>query len=108
MKTDLVIQALRSAVTRRKPAKGLIHHGDKGSQYTSYESFWTTLKKELVYQCHFKTRDEARPAIFEYIEVYYNRERLHSSLLYQTPQGFELAQQAQQAQHDQVLIQKAA
>ena len=56
------------------------------------ESFWATLKKELVYQCHFKTRDEARLAIFEYIEVYYNRERLHSSLLYQTPEGFELAQ----------------
>ena len=58
------------------------------------ESFWATLKKELVYQCHFKTRDEARLAIFEYIEVYYNRERLHSSLLYQTPEGFELAQQS--------------
>ena len=66
------------------------------------ESFWATLKKELVYQCHFKTRDEARLAIFEYIEVYCqrsaealpsNRERLHSSLLYQTPEGFELAQQ---------------
>ena len=132
MKTDIVIQALRSAVTRRKPGKGLIHHGDKGSQYTSYqyqrelrnkhmkasftgtgacldnaiiESFWATLKKELVYQCHFKTRDEARLAIFEYIEVYYNRERLHSSLLYQTPHGFEIAQQNQQ---DQGLIQRAA
>lgn len=132
MKTDLVIQALRSAVSRRKPTKGLIHHGDKGSQYTSYqyqrelrnqhmkasftgtgacldnaiiESFWATLKKELIYQCYFKTRDEARLAIFEYIEVYYNRERLHSSLLYQTPEGFELAQQNQ---HDQQLIQRAA
>ena len=132
MRTDLVIQALRSAVSRRKPNRGLIHHSDKGSQYTSYqyqrelkshdikasftgtgacldnaviESFWATLKKELVYQCHFKTRDEARLAIFEYIEVYYNRERLHSSLLYQTPHGFELAQQNQ---HDQQLIQRAA
>ncbi len=54
------------------------------------ESFWATLKKELIYQCHFKTRAEARADIFEYIEVYYNRERLHSSLLYLTPYGFEL------------------
>jgi transposase InsO family protein len=70
------------------------------------ESFWATLKKELVY-CNpkFKTRDEARIAIFEYIEVYYNRERLHSSLLYQTPQGFELKLQNQA---DASLIQKAA
>jgi transposase InsO family protein len=59
------------------------------------ESFWATLKKELIYQCHFKTRDEARLAIFEYIEVFYNRERLHSSLLYQTPHGFELTQNFQ-------------
>lgn len=122
MKTDLVIQALRSAVRRRNPDKGLIHHSDKGSQYTSYafqteldnqnmrpsftgtgacldnasiESFWATLKKELIYQTHFKTRDEARLAIFEYIEVFYNRERLHSSLLYQTPHGFELTQELQ-------------
>jgi transposase InsO family protein len=128
MKTDLVIQALHSAITRRKPSQKLIHHSDKGSQYTSYrfqaelkhhhmqasftgkgacfdnaiiESFWATLKKELIYQTHFKTRDEARLAIFEYIEVFCqrsaealpsNRERLHSSLLYQTPHGFELTQ----------------
>lgn len=118
MKTDLVIQALRSAVSRRKPVNGLIPHSDKGSQYTSYafetelkhqnmrasftstgacldnaiiESFWATLQKELIYQNHFKSRDESRLAIFEYIEVYYNRERLHSSLLYQTPEVFELA-----------------
>jgi putative transposase len=132
MKTDLVVQALHSAITRRKPAKGLIHHSDKGSQYTSYrfqnelkyhhmqasftgtgacfdnaiiESFWATLKKELIYQTHFKTRDEARLAIFEYIEVFYNRERLHSSLLYQTPYGFELAQPIH---HQEVLLNAAA
>ncbi|MCA9839985.1 MAG: IS3 family transposase [Trueperaceae bacterium] len=69
------------------------------------ESFWATLKKELIYQCHFKTRDEARLAIFEYIEVYYNRERLHSSLLYQTPTGFELKLETQT---DTSLIQRAA
>jgi putative transposase len=122
MKTDLVIQALHSAVTRRNPGPQLIHHSDKGSQYTSYrfqaelgnhhirasftgtgacldnaiiESFWATLKKELIYQTHFRTRDEARLAIFEYIEVFYNRERLHSSLLYQTPHGFELSHSIQ-------------
>jgi putative transposase len=132
MKTDLVIQVLCSAVTRRNPDKGLIHHSDKGSQYISYrfqaelnshnmrasftgtgacldnaiiESFWATLKKELIYQCHFKTRDEARLAIFEYIEVFYNRERLHSSLLYQTPHGVELAQPIQ---HEGVLLHAAA
>ena len=132
MKTDLVILALRSAVTRRKPGKGLIHHGDRGAQYTSYryqheldsqnmlasftgtgacldnavmESFWATLKKELVYPSEpFKTRDEARRAIFEYIEVFYNRERLHSSLLYKTPEGFELTQQPQ----SEALLQVAA
>lgn len=121
MRTELVLQALRSAISRRKPGTGLIHHGDKGSQYTSYayqrelanqdmlasftgtgacldnaviESFWATLKKELVYPNEpFKTRDEARLAVFEYIEVFYNRERLHSSLLYQTPEGFEFTQQ---------------
>ena len=113
MKTDLVLQALRSATTRRKPPPGLIHHGDRGSQYTSYaygrelaacemlpsftgkgacfdnaiiESFWSTLKRELVYPIErFATRDDARVAVFEYIEVYYNRERLHSSLNYETP-----------------------
>jgi transposase InsO family protein len=133
LKTDLVIQALRSAVSRRNPPKGLIHHGDKGSQYTSYayqrelnsqnmrasftgkgacldnaiiESFWATLKKERVYaNPKFKTRDEARLAIFEYIEVYYNRERIHSSLLYQTPRGFELKLENQT---DASLIQRAA
>jgi transposase InsO family protein len=141
MKTDLVIQALPSAIIRRKPHQGLIHHSDKGSQYTSYrfqseinhhhmqasftgtgacfdnaiiESFWATLKKELIYHTHFKTRAEARLAIFEYIEVFCqrsaealpsNRERLHSSLLYQTPHGFEIAQSTH---HKQVLLQAAA
>jgi putative transposase len=123
MTTDLIIQALRSAVTRRRPGKGLIHYGNKGSQYSSYryqhelasqnrlasftgtgacldnavmESFWARLKKERVYPNErFKTRDEARLAVFESIEVFYNRERLHSSLLYKTPEGFELAQQLQ-------------
>ncbi|MDQ3398687.1 MAG: IS3 family transposase, partial [Deinococcota bacterium] len=122
MKTDLVVQALQSAVTKRKPAPGLIHQSDRGSQYTSrlyqsslvaqgmlpsfsgkgacfdnavIESFWATLKRELVYpQKRFATRKEARTAIFEFIEIYYNRERLHSSLGYQTPEVYESLKQA--------------
>jgi len=130
MKTDLVIQALRMATRQRHAPTGLIHHSDKGSQYTSYtyqrelaawgmrssftqvkgyarctlraylctgacldnahiESFFATLKKELVYQTTFATREEARLAIFEFIEGYYNRCRLHSSLGYQSPTHFE-------------------
>ena len=132
MKTELILQALHSAVTRRKPQAGLIQHSDKGSQYTSYayqreleqqnmhpsftgiggcldnammESFWATLKKELVYPNEaFKTKNEARLAIFEYIEVFYNRERLHSSLLYKTPAGFELSQQTESSAATHVAV----
>lgn len=117
MKTELIIDCLNMAITHRKPPKGLIHHSDRGSQYTSYkfqnklqahgfqasftgtgacldnaaiESFWATLKKELIYiKPIFKTRDEARAAIFQYIETYYNRARIHSSLDYRTPLSFE-------------------
>jgi transposase InsO family protein len=116
MKTDLVIQALRMAVKHRQPDEGLIHHSDKGTQYTSHayqaelsawgmkpsftgtgacldnafiESFWATLKKELVHQTTFASREEARAAIFEFIEVFYNRSRLHSSLGYKSPTTFE-------------------
>ena len=121
MKTDLVVHALQSAVTERKPAPGLIHQSDRGSQYTSHlygaklaaqgmlpsftgrgacfdnaviESFWATLKRELVYpRERFTTRAEARAAIFEFIEIYYNRERLHSSLGFETPEHFEVIKQ---------------
>lgn len=116
MRTDLVIQALRMGTRQRRISKGLIHHSDKGSQYTSHaygrelapwgmlpsftgtracldnayiESFFATLKKELVYQSTFATREEARLAVFEFIEGYYNRWRLHSSLDYQSPTEFE-------------------
>lgn len=116
MKTDLVIHALRMAIRQRRVPRGLIHHSDKGSQYRSHaygrelatwgmlpsftgtgacldnahiESFFATLKKELVYQTTFATREEARLAIFEFIEGYYNRYRLHSSLGYQSPAAFE-------------------
>ena len=125
MKTDLVVQALRNAVSKRKPAPGLIQQSDRGSQYTSslyqkelasqsicasftgkgacfdnavIESFWATLKRELVYpRERFATRDEARSTIFEFIEIYYNRERLHSSLGYQTPEAHERLQQTPEA-----------
>lgn len=120
MKTELVAQALQSAVTKRKPAPGLIHQSDRGGQYTSHcygsklaaqsilpsftgrgacfdnaviERFWATLKRELVYpRERFATREEARAAIFEFIEIYYNRERLHSSLGYETPATYERLQ----------------
>lgn len=118
MQTDLIIQALRMAVKQRQPVEGLIHHSDRGSQYTSYafqeelsawsmtasftgtgacldnayiESFFATLKKELLYAraSSFSTRQEARVAIFDYIHAFYNRQRLHSSLGYTSPECFE-------------------
>lgn len=117
MKTDLVIQALRMATKQRRPTKGLVHHSDKGSQYTSYayqrelaaqgirpsftgtgacldnahiESFFATLKKELVHSTAFRTREQARSAISKFINMYYNSWRLHSSLGYQCPNDFEV------------------
>lgn len=122
MQTDLIIQALRMATKQRRPPKGLIHHSDRGSQFTSrvfarelaawgfrqsftatgacldnayIESFFATLKKEVVYQHAFATRQEARTAVFAYINVTYNRYRLHSSLGYQSPDAFEAASTGQ-------------
>lgn len=116
MRTELVSDALSMAVLHRGPKPGLLHHSDRGVQYASVdyqlllakhemacsmsgkgdcwdnavmESFWATLKNELVYQERFATREEARSAIFEYIEVFYNRKRMHSSLGYKSPEGFE-------------------
>jgi transposase InsO family protein len=116
MRTDLVADALRMAVTRRGPAPGLLHHSDRGAQYASddyqrlladgamvcsmsgkgdcwdnavMESFWGTLKAELVNHAHYATREQARASIFEYVEVFYNRHRLHSSLGYVSPEQFE-------------------
>lgn len=113
---ELVMDALRMAYGRRGPSPGLIHHSDRGSQYASadyqamlasygmrssmsrkgncwdnavMESFFATLKKELIHQRRFRSRAEARSAIFEYIEVFYNRERLHSSLGYVSPADYE-------------------
>ena len=113
---ELVTQALVMALQRRRPKPGLIHHTDQGRQYAtgSYrqrliehgvelsmsrkgdcfdnacaESFISTLKNELTHHLQFNTREEARTAIFEYIEVFYNRQRLHQTLGYLSPAEFE-------------------
>jgi len=116
LKEELTLSALKMALGRRAVGVGLLHHSDRGSQYTSHkyrrllakekvtasmsrrgnaydnapmESFFATLKSELVNHHHFQTRDQARRAIFEYIEVFYNRQRLHSALGYRSPVEFE-------------------
>jgi transposase InsO family protein len=114
----LVLNALDMALKGRQPPRGLLHHSDRGSQYAStdyqqalaargiqcsmsrkgncwdnavVESFFSTLKQELVYTTDFATHEQARLALFEYIEVFYNRHRRHSSLGYVSPVDFELA-----------------
>ncbi len=104
------------ALQQRRPGAGLLHHSDRGVQYASgdyrqvlqtfgleasmsrkgncydnatMESFWGTLKNELVYRLKYRTREEARRSIFAWIETYYNRVRLHSSLGYKSPVDFE-------------------
>jgi transposase InsO family protein len=118
METQLVSDALQMAFSRRRPAAGLVHHSDRGVQYASdayrdqlhqcgvrismsgkgncydnaaMESFWSTLKTELVHQEQYRDFQEARRSLFEYIEVFYNRKRLHSSLGYVSPETFEAA-----------------
>lgn len=113
---QLVIDALKQALGRRTSQPGLILHSDRGSQYSAWsyrallnehgilqsmskkgdcwdnapmESFFKTLKVEEVYQQKYATREEARASIFEYIEIFYNRQRLHSALNYTTPEAFE-------------------
>lgn len=115
----LTTQAMRQAILRRSPEKGLICHTDRGSQYAGSdfkailaqyefvgsmsrkgdcwdnavaESFFHTLKVELIHRNRFKTRDEAKRKIFEYVEMYYNRKRAHSTLGYLSP--FEYERQA--------------
>ena len=116
MKASLVNDALLMALWSRKPQKGLIWHTDQGSQYASEshrsllkdhgviqsmsrkgncwdnavaESFFHSLKTELVHHCLFRTREEARQEVFDYIEVFYNRQRLHSAINYLSPVAFE-------------------
>lgn len=114
----LVLAALQMALCHRRPPAGLIFHSDRGVQYASLEyrqalavarmiasmsrkancydnaameSFWSTLKLELVYRRHFVNQAQVRQAVFDYIEVFYNRQRLHSALGYQSPAAFECA-----------------
>jgi transposase InsO family protein len=114
--TALVLQALSMALTHRQPAAGLIFHSDRGIQYASadyrralgaaglvasmsrkancydnatMEAFWSTLKLELVYRREFRDAGQLRPALFDYIEVFYNRQRRHSALGYRTPADWE-------------------
>lgn len=116
LRTEIVVDALRMAVWRRKPAPGLVHHSDQGAQYTSLsfgerlkevgitpsmgrtgsaldnamaESFVSTLKAELVSDLKFPSRQAAKTAVFDYLETFYNTRRLHSSLGYRSPSDFE-------------------
>jgi putative transposase len=116
MRSDLVVDALRMAVARRQPEAGLIHHSDQGSQYVSLafgqtardqgiavsmgskgdcfdnavaESFFATLKKELVNRDSWPARDELRTAVFDYIEIFYNATRRHSTLGMLSPDEYE-------------------
>jgi putative transposase len=122
LRTELVLDALNMALWRRQPAPELIHHSDRGSQYTSVrfgkrleevgvlpsmgsaadcldnalmESFFATLKCELVHGDLFQSREEARRGVFEYIECFYNPIRRHSSLGYVSPIDYEGSTMAQ-------------
>ena len=115
MTQNLVSESLLRAIEFKRPARGLMHHSDRGSQYCALEyrklldhfeltvsmsgkgncfdnapmeSFWGMLKQELVYHSHFRTRGEARQAITEYIEVFYNRQRLQSKLGFLSPVAY--------------------
>ena len=112
----LVVDALEMAVSRRLPGEGLVAHSDRGSQYASdhyqrllerhditcsmsrrancwdnapMESFFASLKKELVHHENYRTRADARASVFEYLEVFYHRVRRHSALDYQSPVEYE-------------------
>jgi putative transposase len=115
MTTDLVVRAFEQAVSARRPAAGLIHHSDRGSQYCSHEyqallrghgmrpsmsrkgncydnapieSFWGALKTELVHHRHYRTREEAAREIREYIDLFYNRQRRQARLGYLSPAAY--------------------
>jgi putative transposase len=119
LETSLVKEALQQALVDRRPAAGLLHHSDRGCQYASsayrallhscrlrpsmsaagncydnaaMESFWSTLKTEWLHEKNFKTHQQARSAIFDYIETFYNPKRLHSALGYLSPVDHERKQ----------------
>jgi putative transposase len=123
LKTELIVAALDMAVTQRRP-DAVIHHSDRGCQYTSYafgkrcreagvmpsvgsagdaydnamaESFFATLERELLNRRRFKSQAEAKMAVFEYIEGWYNLHRRHSALGYRSPVNFERAHQREAA-----------
>jgi putative transposase len=123
MRSELVTDALQMALARRKPEAGVIHHSDQGSQYVSLafgqkardagiavsmgsrgdcfdnavaESFFATLKKELVRRRSWPSRRELQSSVFDYIETFYNRERRHSTLGYLSPREFEMISLPQQ------------
>jgi transposase InsO family protein len=116
LRADLVEEALTMAITQRQPTGPILHHSDRGVQYACdqyqalltkhglqasmsrrgncydnavMESFWGTLKTEHVHHEHYATRADARQSLFEYIEVFYNRQRRHSSLGYVSPHEYE-------------------
>lgn len=116
LRAELVLEALEMALARRRPAPGLVHHSDQGAQYVALlfgercrsagirlsmgskgdaydnavaESFFASLKKDLVRRASFRTRAEARTAIFDYVEAFYNPVRLHSTLGYLSPAEYE-------------------
>jgi len=116
MEASLVCDALKMAIASRRPASGFLFHSDRGSQYTSSEfrqlladhhgvqslsrkgecwdnavgeSWFATLKEELIHRRSWATREQVRRAVFDFIEVFYNRQRLHSSLGYLTPAEYE-------------------
>ena len=117
LKAELVVAAVRMAITRRRPAAGLIHHSDRGSQYTSLacgrtlrasrlvasmgargdafdnaacESFFATLKTEWLNRQRWPSHAQARQAVFRYIETFYNPRRRHSALGYRSPLDYEM------------------
>src|SRR6185437_7455626 len=116
MRTELPLAALTMAIQRQRPQPGLIHHSDRGSQYASHdyqralaaveitpsmsrkgncwdnapmESFFHTLKTELVHHKNYATKEDAKRDLFQYIEGFYNRQRIHSALGYLTPEQME-------------------
>lgn len=128
LERSLVLSALAMAIANRRPQGRLLCHSDRGSQYASLdyqqalseagiecsmsrkgncwdnaptESFFATLKRECVYRHRFATRQEARTALFKYIEVWYNRKRRHSALGYLSPEAFERHYQQEQQQQQQ-------
>jgi len=117
--TDLCVEALEMALADRRPGGGLLHHSDRASQYAGdqyqaklsefdlqcsmsrvgncwdnavVESLWASLKTELIFQRNFQTRQQAADAVFQWIVVWYNRKRRHSSLGYVSPETFEAQQ----------------